>query len=191
MAIWGSNGPAPSGPGPPATWAVTGKTWTNMTRRRISASSSTSLFCQRVIIEPRDVSSSSSTKNRLRWPGFKFVKRIWNFDPIGQLCLSGFILGIHSLYINCLHTVTHKPKPIVSSDAQIVPLPSWLLSLAWKPIKHKHRDLFLKFWLCLHPKPVLRPLRGALQQQLQLDAGVAEVARASAASAARVQTVVW
>ena len=46
-------------------------------------------------------------------------------------------------------------------------LSSWLLSLAWKPIKHKHLDLFLKFWLCLHPKQVLQPLQGArLGQQL-------------------------
>ena len=78
----------------------------------------------------------------------------------------------------------------MTSDAQIVPLPCWLLSLAWKRIKHKHRDLLLKFWLCLHPKPVLLPLRGALPQRLQRDAGVAEVARASAASAAGVWMVV-
>ena len=67
----------------------------------------------------------------------------------------------------------------MNSDAQIFLLPCWLLSLAWKPIKDKHRDLFLKLWLCQHPKPVQRPLGGARPQRLQQDAGVAEVARAT------------
>ena len=47
-------------------------------------------------------------------------------------------------------------------------------------------DLFLKLWLCLHLKQVQRPLRGARPQRLQRDAGVTEVARARAASAAGV-----
>ena len=84
-----------------------------------------------------------------------------------------------------------KPKPIVISDAQIVPLPCRLLSLALKPIKHKHLDLFLILWLCLHPKPVQRPLQGARPKRLRRDAGVAKVARARAASAAGVLMVVW
>ena len=41
---------------------------------------------------------------------------------------------IYKLCIYCIAVYTHKPKPIVSSDAQIVPLPSWLLSLAWNQL---------------------------------------------------------
>ena len=57
--------------------------------------------------------------------------------------------------------------------------------------KDKHLDLFLKLWLCQHPKPLQLPLGGAWPQRLQRDAGVAEVARARAASAAGILIVVW
>ena len=83
---------------------------------------------------------------------------------------------------------------MVTSDAQIVRCPAGLLlSLAWKPIKHKHLDLFLKLWPCLHAKLMQQPLGGARPQQQQRVAGVAEVARASlrVASAAGVRMVVW
>ena len=86
-----------------------------------------------------------------------------------------------------------KPKTNVNSDVQIVQLPCWLLSLAWKPIEDKHLDLFLKLWLCQHPKPVQLPFGGARPQRLQRDARIAsaEVARARAASAAGILMVVW
>ena len=67
-----------------------------------------------------------------------------------------------------------------------------LLSLAWMPNKHKpHEDLFLKLWPCLQAKQMQQPLQGELQQQLQWDAGVTEMARPRAVSAAGVLMVVW
>ena len=94
--------------------------------------------------------------------------------------LKGFTDSVYTVYTG------DKPKPnvTVNSDAHIIPLPCWLLSLAWNPIKDKHLDLFLKLWLFQHPKQVSRPLGGARPKQLQRDAGVAEVARTRAASAA-------
>ena len=77
-------------------------------------------------------------------------------NGISVVYLEGFTDSIYTVYTG------DKPKPNVNSDAQIFPLPCWLLSLAWKPIKDKHQDLFLILWLCQHPKPVLQPLgRGA------------------------------
>ena len=56
--------------------------------------------------------------------------------------LSRFTDSIYTVYTG------DKPKPNVNSDAQIVPLPCWLLSLAWKPsnLKDKHRDLLNYFY---------------------------------------------
>ena len=78
--------------------------------------------------------------------------------------ISGLSLRSLSLFTDSIYTAYtgDKPKPNEDSDAQIVQLPCWLLSLAWKPIKDKHQDLFLQLWLCQHPKPVQSaPWRGA------------------------------
>ena len=50
-------------------------------------------------------------------------------NGISVVYLEGFTDSIYTVYTG------DKPKPNVNSDAQIVPLPCWLLSLACKPIK--------------------------------------------------------
>ena len=57
--------------------------------------------------------------------------------------ISGISLRSLSRFTDSIYTIYtgDKPKPNANSDAQIVPLPCWLLCLAWKPIKDKHREL--------------------------------------------------
>ena len=99
---------------------------------------------------------------------------------ISVVYLEGFTDSIYTVYTG------DKPKPNVNFDAQIFPLPCWLLSLRTRIGIYSSNFGFasIRSRYCCH-------LGGALLQRLQLDARFAEVASARAASAAGILMVVW